>query len=194
MPSPTIRSRPKYAPFELVSPARSHLIISDCAENLPRISAPSVDDPPLEFWTIRPDSRSLGAQRDGDGIDNFHFRSAPHLFDQLSYRLGREHVGLHLYAIGTEAFIWDIAKIARQHGMDRDEYHLTHRGSENRRVYCVHCRAITEHVRTTVVNCSGCGAHLQVRDHFSQRLAAFMGFQVDAEVPGELPPIEEAYP
>ena len=28
---------------------------------------------------------------------------------------------------------------------------------------------------------------LFVRDHFSRRLAAFMGVKVDAEVPGEIP-------
>ena len=78
-------------------------------------------------------------------------------------------------------------------GLDKDEYDLTHAGSERRRVYCIHCRAFTENVATNIVACSGCGAHLLVRDHFSRRLAAFMGVQVDAEIPGGLPSIEEAF-
>jgi hypothetical protein len=32
-----------------------------------------------------------------------------------------------------------------------------------------------------------------VRDHFSRRLAAFMGVQADAENPGELPQPEQLY-
>jgi hypothetical protein len=32
-----------------------------------------------------------------------------------------------------------------------------------------------------------------VRDHYSRRLAAYMGVSADAEVPGELPPIRELY-
>lgn len=50
-----------------------------------------------------------------------------------------------------------------------------------------------EGVTTSIVTCTGCGAPLFVRDHFSRRLAAFMGVQVDAEVPGEVPEAEELY-
>jgi len=43
------------------------------------------------------------------------------------------------------------------------------------------------------VQCAGCGRHLLVRDHFSRRLAAYMGVMADAEAPGELPPIQEVF-
>ncbi len=194
MPSPTIPSRPTYKPFELVPVARAHLIIAEHPEALPSLSPPAWPDAPIEFWAIVPDSRSLGLQRVTHGIPTYHYRAAPHLLDHLAYRLEREYVGLHLYAIGRESFIWDVAGLARGKGMDRDEYHLTQQGSERRRVYCVHCRTFTENVSTNIAACSGCGAQLQVRDHFSQRLAAFMGVQIDAEIPGALPPIEEAFP
>ena len=194
MPVSTIQSRPRYKPFELVPTARSHLVIAEHVQDLPSPSASAAQGKPIEFWAIIPDSRSLGAGPEGNGIETHRFRSASHLLDQLDHRLGREHVGLHLYVLGREPFIWDVIRLAHSHGMDRDECHPTHKGSEQRRVYCVHCRSFTENVKTNIVACSGCGAQLQVRDHFSQRLAAFMGFQVDAEVPGELPPIEEAYP
>lgn len=194
MSTPTILSRPKYRPFELAPVARSHLILAEHAEALPSLSPPAWPDAAIEFWAIVPDSRALGLQSVDHVIPTYHYRSASHLLDHLAHRLAREYVGLHLYAIGRESFIWDVAALARDKGMDRDEYHLTQRGSERRRVYCVHCRSFTENVSTNIVACSGCGAQLQVRDHFSQRLAAFMGVQVDAEVRGELPPIEEVYP
>jgi hypothetical protein len=42
-------------------------------------------------------------------------------------------------------------------------------------------------VKETIAVCPGCGSSLQVRDHFSRRLAAFMGVKVDAETPGNIP-------
>jgi hypothetical protein len=53
---------------------------------------------------------------------------------------------------------------------------------------------MNEDVATNIADCRGCGARLFVRDHFSRRLAAFMGVMVDAEVPGEVPEIEVVYP
>jgi dimethylamine monooxygenase subunit C len=193
LPNPSIPSRPKYKPFALIPTARSHLIIAEHAENFPDLPAGS-SEAPIEFWVVVNDALAIGTQRLNSGIEITRYRSVPHLLDQLTHRLEREYVGLQLYAIGTEPFIWDIARLSRTHGLDRDEFHPTHSGTMRRRVYCVHCRSFTDNVSTTIAVCSGCGAKLQVRDHFSQRLAAFMGVQVDAEVPGELPQIEEAYP
>jgi len=45
-------------------------------------------------------------------------------------------------------------------------------------------------VAQNIVTCPSCEAALFVRDHFSRRLAAFMGVKVDAEVPGEIPEAE----
>jgi hypothetical protein len=44
-----------------------------------------------------------------------------------------------------------------------------------RRVYCVHCRTINQHVTQPGFPCAGCGLTLHVRDHVSGRLDAFMG-------------------
>ena len=63
-----------------------------------------------------------------------------------------------------------------------------HRGSTVRRVQCVHCKGITENVATDPFRCSHCGLNLFVRDHYSRRIAAFQGVNIDAEDPGKLPP------
>jgi hypothetical protein len=55
------------------------------------------------------------------------------------------------------------------------------------RVACVHCRAITEPAESTIVACAGCERTLFVYHHHSRRKAAYMGFQADAEVAGEVP-------
>jgi len=84
-------------------------------------------------------------------------------------------------------------QLAAAFNLNKDEIRAEHAGSAARRVHCVHCRAGTEDVRTNIVRCSGCARWLLVRDHYSRRFAAYMGVNVDAEAPGELPPIREIY-
>ena len=86
------------------------------------------------------------------------------------------------------------AALARNAGLGSAEFHLTLAGSAKRRVYCPHCKSMTSGVSRSVVSCSGCGAALFVRDHFSRLHAAYTGVRVDAEVPGVIPPAEELYP
>ena len=98
-------------------------------------------------------------------------------------------MGTRLYIAGPESFIGRALQIASRFNLNRDEIHAEHFGSAARRVRCVHCRTDTEDVKTNIVRCSGCGRWLSVRDHYSRRLAAYMGVMADAEVPGELPAI-----
>ena len=84
--------------------------------------------------------------------------------------------------------------MAARYGMSSAEIRLYQTGTRARPVFCVHCRAMTRGVRTNLVDCSGCGRTLFVRDHFSRRLGAYMGFQIDAEIPGDKPPVETLYP
>ena len=42
--------------------------------------------------------------------------------------------------------------------------------------------------------CGGCRRSLFVRDHFSRHLGAYMGFQIDAEAPGQVPDAVMLYP
>jgi predicted RNA-binding Zn-ribbon protein involved in translation (DUF1610 family) len=112
------------------------------------------------------------------------------LLAQLGHRLSLETMGLRLYAIGPESFLWDVHTLAAAAGMGRAEIFLTRCGPFTRRVYCTHCKTLLEDVAQNIVPCPGCGAQLFVRDHFSRRLAAFMGVMVDAETPGVIPPPE----
>jgi DNA-directed RNA polymerase subunit RPC12/RpoP len=86
-----------------------------------------------------------------------------------------------------------VVQVALKHHLNPDTMQCEHCGSAARRVYCIHCRAANEDVTTNVVRCRGCGRHLLVRDHYSRRLAAYMGVMVDAEAPGEVPPIREVF-
>jgi hypothetical protein len=169
-----IPSRPVYAPLQLDPFGLRHLLVCDRGE------APDLDGATVERWTVSNDSRS--AQGEGPHIV---FRAAPQLLERLTYRLAEERVGLRLYAAGDEAFLWDVAALAEAAGMSAEEYALTRLGGASRRVHCIHCSTMIENVATTIATCPGCAAPLLVRDHFSKRLRAFMGVQIDAEAPGE---------
>ncbi|CAN5318458.1 dimethylamine monooxygenase subunit DmmA family protein [soil metagenome] len=186
-----IKSRPVYAPIARDASGRAHLLVADDAALSDTAFADgTMPEDFVERWTIAGNSTAIPSPH---GETVHAFRSASHLMISLKRRLAEEHMGFRLYAIGTEPFLWDVAGAAQAAGMGRAEYRLFATGSAARRLFCVHCRTITEHVTGNLVACSGCGAQLFVRDHFSRRMNAFMGFQIDAEAPGESVPYEELY-
>jgi hypothetical protein len=115
------------------------------------------------------------------------------LLRALEAMLESARMGTRLYVAGPESFIGLAMKIALEFNLNKDEVRAEQVGSLARRVYCIHCRTTTENVRTNIVRCVNCERWLLVRDHYSRRLAAYMGVMVDAEVPGELPPIREVF-
>jgi predicted RNA-binding Zn-ribbon protein involved in translation (DUF1610 family) len=174
-------SRPLYAPFALNPEGRAHLIVT----SLPAAPEGLEDSlANIEVWTVKHGGQGVPLPVI-DGVRSW--RSTTELLAQLGHRLGREAAGLRLYAIGSEAFVWDAYKTAIGAGLHPSEISLHRSGAFVRRVYCTHCRSIIEDVPANVVQCPTCEAHLFVRDHFSRRLAAFMGVKVDAEIPGEIP-------
>lgn len=119
-----------------------------------------------------------------------HLDAALQTLDTL---LGQSDMSARLYAVGDEHAIWRAIRVADRHGMSPPAIRRHRVATLARPVFCVHCRHVAEHVRHNVFDCPGCHRALFVRDHFSRRLGAYMGFQIDAEVPGERPPIEEIY-
>jgi len=192
MSDQAIRSRPVYAPISRDPAGRSHLLLLACRQVPASALAEGVSVTDFdERWAIEAHSKAIPPALPGETVHGF--RSASHMMIALRRRLAQEHMGFRLYAIGTESFLWEVAGAAGTAGMGRQEYRLFAAGSAARRLFCVHCRTVTEGVTANLATCSGCGAQLFVRDHFSKRLNAFMGFQIDAEVPGETIPVEELY-
>jgi hypothetical protein len=190
-----IKSRPIYAPVGVDATGARHLLLSETAEPPAaalRMELGAFDD----VWTIAFDPRSPSTpfmDRISGGRRHV-FRSKALMLDALDQRLARETMGLRLYGVGSETFLADVQARGAAAGLTRAEMAFAHAGSLARRIYCVHCRTVSDGVTESVFACTGCGAALFVRDHFSRRLAAFMGVQVDAEAPGEAPPAERLYP
>ena len=118
----------------------------------------------------------------------------PALLAALRVLLDESLMGTRLYVAAPESFIGRAVQLALEFNMNQDEIRAEALGSLARRVHCIHCRTTTEDVRTNIVECGGCGRWLLVRDHYSRRLAAYMGVMVDAESPGERPAVKEIFP
>ena len=96
-------------------------------------------------------------------------------------------MGTQFYFAGTEGLIGQAEREVMATGFPYQDLQKEHRGSTVRRVQCVHCKGITENVATDPFKCSHCGLNLFVRDHYSRRIAAFQGVNIDAEDPGLVP-------
>jgi len=150
-----------------------------------------------------PGATSAGAANAGAAAAVERFRAAvgnvqafpatPALLGEFRSTLEKSLMGTRLYVAGPESFIGLVMKIALEFNLNKDEIRAEECGTLARRVYCIHCRVTTENVRTNIVRCVECERWLLVRDHYSRRLAAYMGVMVDAEAPGELPPIKEVF-
>lgn len=105
--------------------------------------------------------------------------------EQLVAQLRTATVGWRLLVSGPEADVALVRSTALAHGAIPAEVTIHCSHDDIRRVHCTHCGEVTvadEPVGGTTA-CGGCGRRLAVYHHFSRRLAAYMGFQVDAEAP-----------
>ncbi|MBC7477071.1 MAG: hypothetical protein H7317_03125, partial [Pseudorhodobacter sp.] len=103
------------------------------------------------------------------------------------------HAGTQVYLAGSEPLMGQAERDIMATGLPHTDIQKEHRGSTVRRVQCVHCKGISENVRTDPFQCAHCGLHLFVRDHYSRRIAAFQGVNIDAEEPGNVPAAVERF-
>lgn len=197
-----IKSKPVYAPLEADTVGRYHLMLGHgvgCAP-LKRVLDEIAGSTPMALARTRVLYVADAATADDYGrhfsatvSDVRGFASIPGLLTEFRAILTTALMGTRLYVAGPESFIGLAMKIALEFNLNKDEIRAEECGTLGRRVYCIHCRATTEGVRTNIAKCVECGRHLIVRDHYSRRFAAYMGVMADAEVPGELPPIKEVF-
>ncbi|MGR9272097.1 dimethylamine monooxygenase subunit DmmA family protein (plasmid) [Rhizobium leguminosarum] len=195
-----IKSRPVYSGLTIQPRARRHIFALE-GEGAKALldQQPALDETALARSEILYVAR--GSQ--GSGLDEAlrrlgadMFFTAPTiatLLFRLKGSLATAHMGTRLYLSGTEGFIGQAMLVALDYGMDHASVITEHRGSLARRVQCVHCKGITDDVTTSPFACSHCGLPLLVRDHYSRRLAAFQGVNIDAEEPGSAPDPEDLF-
>ncbi|MGO7582112.1 dimethylamine monooxygenase subunit DmmA family protein [Rhizobium ruizarguesonis] len=189
-----IKSRPVYTGLTIQPRARRHIFALEGAGAKALLDQqPGLDETALSRSEILYVARGL----QGTGLDEALARLGADMFFtaptiatllfRLKGSLATAHMGTRLYLSGTEGFIGQAMLVALDYGMDHASVITEHRGSLARRVQCVHCKGITDDVTTSPFTCSHCGLPLLVRDHYSRRLAAFQGVNIDAEEPGSAP-------
>ena len=198
---PSMRSRHVYG--ELTPrPGSGHLFVAD-GEGAEAIldlfqkagaQASSLLEKSHIIYMPGPNGTDLGQRLEALGAAQYHrspsFASAQ---SRLKKVLADAHMGLQIYLAGTEGLMGQAQRDVIEAGLPHEAVQTEHRGSTVRRVQCVHCKGITENVRTDPFKCSHCGLHLFVRDHYSRRLAAFQGVNIDAEDPGQVPAAVERF-
>ncbi|MBB3352879.1 hypothetical protein HJB79_06275 [Rhizobium lentis] len=195
-----IKSRPVYRGLTIQPRARRHIFALE-GEGAKALldQQPALDETALsrsEILYVARGSRGSGLDETLRRLGADMFFTAPTiatLLFRLKGSLGTAHMGTRLYISGTEGFIGQAMLVALDYGMDHASIVTEHRGSLARRVQCVHCKGITDDVTTSPFACSHCGLTLLVRDHYSRRLAAFQGVNIDAEEPGSAPQPEELF-
>lgn len=197
---PSIISRPVYGELE-PKPGQAHLMVADGegAEAILDCLAKAQDRQAMlarthVIYCPGPTgtdlSDRLGALRPAQVHRAPSFGAA---LPRLRRALQTANMGTQVYLAGTEGLIGQALREVMEAGLPHTGVQTEHRGSTVRRVQCVHCKGITDNVRTDPFPCSHCGLWLFVRDHYSRRVAAFQGVNIDAEEPGNVPPAVERF-
>ncbi|MGK0273208.1 MAG: hypothetical protein ACI88H_003887 [Cocleimonas sp.] len=195
-----IKSKPIYVPLEFDPKSRWSLLIAE-SEGLRGLVDLCNDSSAMEATATSVMYAGTDAEQ-SDALTFFtndqcnllnQFETQDSLLAALPDVLANSKMGLRLYICGSEAFIWKVAKLARDAGMNKSEYNLKLIGSKARRVYCPHCEIINEGVTTDIHECQGCNLSLVNCNHFSREMSAYLGYRVDAEVHGEMPERQELY-
>lgn len=162
-------STPRYSTEAAQKPAsRRVLVAQDAASVVPLPEAPSL-------------LLSLGGALEAD-IEQERLPSVEALYLRLQLLLEQAQAGTRLYVFGDETFLWHVYRLARHAGLLGDEIELFKHGAR-RRLYCVHCAGFQDIGEETESTCGHCGVKLFVREHFSQRLGAYMGVCIDPDRP-----------
>lgn len=194
----SFKSRPLYGILSPV-PAVAHLVIAE-GEGAAAVQA-LVAAAPKEFLDNATLVYAQGASDAGVtdalasiGFARFHTSAtAAASLPRVQAALDRLRMGTQIYLAGSESALSVFVKACADAGQDYQGLQTEHRGSLARRMQCVHCKGITEEVTTQPAECAHCGLLLLVRDHYSRRIGAFQGVNINAEDPSEVPPKEETF-
>jgi dimethylamine monooxygenase subunit C len=198
-----IRSKPVYAPLQPDLGGRYHVMVGHGVGAAPlarlvgdlKAAAPEAIARTRVWYVLDPAAPHSTAEafRAAGVAELRTFEGVDALLADLTAALDQALMGTRLYVAGPESFMGLVMRIAHDFNLAGDEVRAEECGTLARRVHCIHCRATIENVRTNIVECRGCRRWLVVRDHYSRRLAAYMGVMVDAEVPGDRPEIKDAF-
>ncbi|WP_158738142.1 dimethylamine monooxygenase subunit DmmA family protein [Alteribacillus sp. YIM 98480] len=92
----------------------------------------------------------------------------------ISSILSGQFIGTSLSITGTWPVVQELKKLAVSQGFTEEEIQCKGVGPKQKKVFCVKCYSINELKED--MNCPDCHADLDVSDHFSRRLEAYLGY------------------
>ncbi len=196
----SITTKPIYGTLVWQKKATHHVVIvggEGGGKALLKLFQQMVPKQPVSVFYLADDAASnkyvsIVEEMSGESINVCDSQEA--LTAAMKTELDNCYMGTQFYVAGEEKLIWPVAKLLTEYGVDDRNIFKEQTGSLARRVFCVHCETINEDVHHNIHQCVNCGLNLFVRDHFSRHWGAYMGFMVDGETPGEIPPAQEVYP
>lgn len=188
---PLVKSQPVYIQLSADSAARRHIFVAEPVglEAIRRVTGGLLQSGgSAEIFWLGEMPNSLASRFKVEAFDNI-----ASLKQAVKIRLSSIGMGVRLYLAGSEAMIWQVNQACLEMGLREDEIQREACGSLARRVFCVHCRHVIEGVKTNTTKCPSCEVLLEVRDHFSRTLAAYIGVVVNAEDPSDIPELQEQF-
>jgi hypothetical protein len=179
-------SKPRYQALFPVLEHPHHLLITDI-DGLSRAQALQTELQEASTLLL------VGMPADQAGEKEVCVRYSNHdaLIEQLPGLVKGLPAGTVCYLFGRESFIWPTITQLHALGLAREHCLAERCGPLVRDVVCSHCKQRMQDVGENMVICDGCGRLLWNYDHFSPRLGAYMGFEVNAECPDDIPPRED---
>ncbi|MDR4946447.1 dimethylamine monooxygenase subunit DmmA family protein [Neobacillus cucumis] len=90
--------------------------------------------------------------------------------------LYKQLVGTHLLIAGNPAFLGEIKELAYLAGFSENEIQSVVLGPKEETVFCVKCYSSNLKQQAEEIHCRHCETTLQVSNHFSKRLNAYLGY------------------
>lgn len=88
----------------------------------------------------------------------------------------QQKMGAYLYIAGHSDFIKKVEKIASEAGFSEQEIQAKVIGPIKKKLVCCKCHGGNEIGDELMVFCRSCGIQLEVSDHYSRRLDAYLGY------------------
>jgi len=133
-----IASTPVYCSVQIAA-ALQHLLIVERAEWLApeKLSPPSDSASSLFVYVL---GNTIVRSSTPAQYECRSFNDTQSLWAMVEAFLSQARMGLRLYVIGSEPFLWQASMIATRYGVTTDAMQLELAGKPSRNVYCIHCR------------------------------------------------------
>lgn len=105
-----------------------------------------------------------------------------HVFQDVSEEsfvdewLSQQKMGVYLYISGAADFLKRIQNKALKIGFSEHDLHSLPTGTAKKKLVCCTCHGESEVDVQSYITCAHCGLELEVSDHYSRRLDAYLGY------------------